>query len=532
MLAFLRVGLTMPSMPKLARVPRAPFSSIALAGFLVLIPFENFLTGFRDVLLWGCAIALIVEMRGEIGSWLRARGWSWLRPILAGIGFLATAVALTFVIGTIRGDLEYAGEAAVEALKRLIPFALVMPLVFVASLSVEKNFGEFGTAGKWAPRLIAASAVWWALACAYGIDPKTSYESFFKEGGLYLLAFFVVLLKFRSEPASAPRWIALVVLVGGLVGAIALTEFGLGSAGSDELREDLIEREFIRESGSGDEVMVRSQFPFSEHNRLASYLLAACLLAPLGIGLNRERGLRIALAASAALAFIGIVLSGTRGAMLAAAAGLGVMAMAKPRIFAGIVPVLILVFIALPGSARYHVQTILDPETYRDKSGSVQLRLQGWSITGEMIRDKPLLGFGYGWEIYESIYPQYSKEREFFEENMPHAHNNVFELTVETGLIGGGLFVAYQICLFWMTIRLLRGRNRDLAPPWLPWAALGLLVGLHFFGMTNFSLRSSVGFQIWICFAMLQAILSAPGLVAAAIDGTNKIEEAGAAVND
>lgn len=503
----------------LSRVKAIPASSFAFAAFVVLVPFEDFATGLRDVLLFAAAVLFVWEARADVGAWLSAR-WrrkgKWFVPAIAGAAALALNAALAFAVGAAREGGGLGADAAVAALRRAGLFFLLFPYLFAAAAAIfaERNGSEAAShrVNRALLVILGVFLIWATVACAYSIDPEESYELFFDEGGPYFVAVFVLLLKLAREPYRAWAWACLPVFVGGLIGAIAVGEFAAGYLGTNETRERLEERELIRyNTDAAGELIVRAQFPFREHNRLASYLLACLLLAPIAF-FQTGRATRITIAVAGALAFAGIVVSGTRGAMLAAVAGFAVLFFARPRLLLIAVPVAAIVFFILPAGMRYHVQSIFDPKTYAERIGSVQYRFRGWEITSDMIRERPLLGFGYGWKTYETIYPRYAEGKEFYEKDMPHAHNNLLEIVVEMGAFGGLLFAAYQLGLIWLALQLWRRRREIPEAHWLPWAVLALMVGLHLFGMTNFSLRRSVGFQIWMCWAMAQGLLVASAL--------------------
>jgi O-antigen ligase len=90
---------------------------------------------------------------------------------------------------------------------------------------------------------------------------------------------------------------------------------------------------------------------------------------------------------------------------------------------------------------------------------------------------------------------------------MPHAHNNFLEITVETGITGLILFLTVQIVLTALAIALILKNPRRSQASQLGFAVLGFLVAIHAFGMTNFSLRRTVGFQIWLLLGLTHGLM-------------------------
>lgn len=500
------------------RLKSLPLSAICLAAFVMMIPLEKWGTGLRAFLLWVAAAALLWESRDRIALALAEWRCTWARPLLVGAGFALGVAMLAAIMQIVHGESGSALKIAGLALTRVGPYAIVLPFIFCAASGERilrrretsppdaEKFLRFD-AYLW--RALAAWGIWMAVAAAYGILPDKGFRILYKEGGAYLIAMSLLILQLTRRPESAKLWLGLFAAVGIVVALTGIVEFSLGYAGTESLQARLLKAEFIRQDDTaGAERVVRAQYPFGEHNRLASYLLTIVMLAPVGFALNQSRRARMNYLIAGGLALVGIVTTGTRGAMIAVAAGLAVMTLAKPKILIFLIPAALAAFALLPAGMRHHAETIFNPATYRDTGGNVQYRLRGWQIASEMIRDRPIFGFGYGWEIYESIYPKYSEGKTGFEPNMPHAHNNVLEITAEMGVIGALIFLAYQAGLFFMAFRL---GSKTGWRSILPWAILCLFVGLHAFGMTNFSLRRSVGIQVWMVWGMAHALMVISG---------------------
>ena len=67
------------------------------------------------------------------------------------------------------------------------------------------------------------------------------------------------------------------------------------------------------------------------------------------------------------------------------------------------------------------------------------------------------------------------------------------------------LFLAIQCLLVAALIRALASAPRGSPRRAAAWAGLALMAGIHLYGMTNYSLRRNVGFEVWMAFAVVQA---------------------------
>lgn len=485
-----------------------PLSAFALAGFVLLVPFEDTATGLRTTLLWSAAALTIWETRPLWMPSLFGRGLRGAWPLLASGAFLCGCVLLAIGLGFYRGE---GGSAAtpLNLIRRAGLFIFVFPILMVAVVATRASIPS--PLARRCDAVICAAMIawgaWTVIACAYSLKPKMSAPLLFNEGGAYLLAATVLLLLVRRAPAAGPLLLGWMLAVGTLISLIAAGEFAAGHAGPDSWRQTLLKREAIRESPNNlGERVVRAQGPFDSHNRLASYLLIVAGLVPAGLAIVRSKRGSVLLGLVWVLALLGVALTGTRGALIALAAGLAVALMARPRVLLILIAVGALVFAIFPQAPLRHLKSVFDPQTYARREGTVQYRFTAWRIAGKMIRERPLFGFGYGWKLFESHYPSYTAGEEFYEPDMPHAHNNLIEMTVETGLVGSSLFVLYQGALVFALIALVRGSDPGTAERRLAWALLGLLVATHVYGATNFSLRRSVGFEVWLSWGLAHAL--------------------------
>ncbi len=489
---------------------KLPLSSLALAGFIALVPFEHNWTALRTCLLWTSAGALIWEsFRLRLHNSLNRR----LPALLFG---MVSILAVALVILLVSSDPAQRGKNAIMLLARAGPFGVVLPILLVLAKMplkaasptdslISKSLAARLDLVLWLP--IFSWLAWLTLASAYSISPAASLRLFFREAGAFILGYALVRIKASAGKDQVRSWLSLLIAVGTVIALLAIFEIAVAYRGPQSWSHRLLSKKWIREELTAQGArIVRAQYPFESHNRLGSFLLAVALLIPPTLILTPKTKIRVALFAAGILCLVGIVLTGTRGAMIGAAAGLAVWLAVRPKIGAVLVIGGIAGLLLFPSPLRRHVFTIFDSTTYNNPSGSVQFRVYAWKISLRMIRDRPFLGFGYGWTNFETLYSAYNADHRDTEEK-PHAHNNFLEIACETGLIGLAIFLAYQGALVGGAIFLILKSQRGTLERHLAWAILGLLIGLHVFGMTNYSLRRNVGFEIWMAWAIAHTVL-------------------------
>ncbi len=117
---------------------------------------------------------------------------------------------------------------------------------------------------------------------------------------------------------------------------------------------------------------------------------------------------------------------------------------------------------------------------------SVDFRPQTWVDTVEMIKDRPVFGFGPG--NYALTYEDYRQRCQAVRIETVHPHNEYVELLTEYGLVGGVLVLCALISISFQMIRLIRTSPRPYHA--LPAAALlGALAGTAVHGFFDFELH-------------------------------------------
>jgi putative inorganic carbon (HCO3(-)) transporter len=193
------------------------------------------------------------------------------------------------------------------------------------------------------------------------------------------------------------------------------------------------------------------------------------------------------------VAIVALALTLTRGAWLAAVLGVIVVAVGVGRlewrrqltvsacILAAVVlaAAVLITVVATPGTIGTRVAT-----TVATQSGSVGSRLFIWQRTVDLIRARPLLGWGI--ETLREIFPYERTSLVRYFGLRPviidRAHNDTLQMAVSVGVPGAAAYVAVWLLVIIVGVRLWRreaGADRLLAAGWLG-ALTGYLVQAQF----------------------------------------------------
>ena len=192
---------------------------------------------------------------------------------------------------------------------------------------------------------------------------------------------------------------------------------------------------------------------------------------------ERNRLIRWFAGLSAVVCILTIILSGSRAGLLAICASAAVVLAFKTKVLSlfkthkWLWVVLVLVAVAL--------SFLL----YRVKAGSANGRLFIWSICWDMIKERPLFGFGIGGiekhymdaqAAYFSMHPD--SPYVMLADNVTHPFNEYIKFTVNYGLVG----LTIALCLLVFTIKRLLNSRENVK-------VIGLAVTTSVFVMCQFS---------------------------------------------
>lgn len=161
-----------------------------------------------------------------------------------------------------------------------------------------------------------------------------------------------------------------------------------------------------------------------------------------------------------AINFFATLLTYSRGAMIALIIASFVMIISLFYKKIRIIVFMAILLIALTGSF------IIGSPTFRNRlSPDVLLnneRLNIWSVSIEMIKERPLHGFGFGLKPFESLWHQYKIKvpAKWKQKVYDHPHNFFLHLTVRLGFVG---LITVALMLFFsfkMSLGALRSKSR------------------------------------------------------------------------
>jgi len=152
-----------------------------------------------------------------------------------------------------------------------------------------------------------------------------------------------------------------------------------------------------------------------------------------------------------------LFLSQTRSAWLGAVAGLAVIAaLAWPRASAGLVGILVFVYLIAPAKYQQRLRSGWDPNDPNTRN-----RIELFQTSLRLIRDHPWFGVGPKSVSTEAL--RYRGSHEFPDWMYQHMHNNFLQIAAERGIPGLVLWLWFMGQLAWDASRVLGGSREGRA---------------------------------------------------------------------
>ncbi|MBI3804333.1 MAG: O-antigen ligase family protein, partial [Nitrospirae bacterium] len=105
-------------------------------------------------------------------------------------------------------------------------------------------------------------------------------------------------------------------------------------------------------------------------------------------------------------------------------------------------------------------------ELLKHQAGTISGRTPIWRVAASLIKERPLLGYGYGPGIFTPIYEKERRFHEAPEANAPHEHNLFVALLIQNGMVGLVLYLwilgGVVLLTFRTLCRLGTGPEREL----------------------------------------------------------------------
>ncbi len=335
-----------------------------------------------------------------------------------------------------------------------------------------------------------------AISCIWSLTPIYSVAISLLWMGMLLGSFFI-----SNMCNTRGRLETLVVCFsvgGGIVGAIGLLQYILLLAKIDvpnplwSIIDVLIYK--ILPFSITDTAPVwsdsRAASTFDNPLICATYLIMALPVAGYGFT-GGKRSNRTICGISALLILGGIVATTSRGAAIAAVVSIIILLFINSR---KLLSVLVTLFAAIGGFAVVLLNRHLLVEG--DMGSSSGSRIRMWKACWELIKNKPVLGYGAGCQGTSMGMAEYGV-------NKPHAHNLYIELTTELGFVGIAFFLVVLGFIVYDIIKLIRhgGIYGKMGV-----AALAVLAGVLVASLTEFTFQTPKELQYFMIFlGMLEA---------------------------
>jgi O-antigen ligase len=200
---------------------------------------------------------------------------------------------------------------------------------------------------------------------------------------------------------------------------------------------------------------------------------------------------------------VGVVLSGSRGGMLATLIGTTyVLWKARKRVFVlGLLASLAATLLVLMSPREREAEMVVDPYLRAETLATGSGRVEVWPVAIKMIKQRPLLGHGFGTE--DLLFQSYGYDPEsFLQHTGSYLHNSYLGLTAQLGLVGAVTFF-FPLILF--AYRRLRGSlgNAHLEVTHALEGTLIAALAACFFESWIYSMGNSQAFPFWICLMLL-----------------------------
>jgi O-antigen ligase len=132
-----------------------------------------------------------------------------------------------------------------------------------------------------------------------------------------------------------------------------------------------------------------------------------------------------------------------------------------------------------------------NPTLFNNSSRSIRMRIAKWRNSFEMLKDFPLKGIGLG--SFAAVYPKYHKEilpDEGYEGGLFYGglHNDLYQYTLELGVIGLLIILLFFLLIFKMLLEIL-GKKQSI-DEWIFYlASFTGIIAIIFDSMFNYPLR-------------------------------------------
>ncbi|MDR7870027.1 MAG: O-antigen ligase family protein [Tissierellaceae bacterium] len=242
---------------------------------------------------------------------------------------------------------------------------------------------------------------------------------------------------------------------------------------------------------------------FTNPNPFGTYLLILFLFS-WGTSLNTKRK---SFYIPAFIFLVALLLSGSRGGYFSTIIGLPFIFIGsdKKELIHKFIKTIILFFIALittriimyiapiaqdnVGLAPSMVDALIRKDTLI--GSSLVGRLEFWKVAWELIKNKPILGYGQG-TFFSAYYIEYSGNQWYSR----FVHNHYLQIMAETGIIGIILFLGFLLSIFRILYIKLKSKNYSTYLPGTIAAIVGFLI--HIGAEFSFNFPGATVIFFWL----------------------------------
>ncbi|MCD4652921.1 O-antigen ligase family protein [bacterium] len=320
------------------------------------------------------------------------------------------------------------------------------------------------------PILIYASII--VFKSVVSIDPHYSLSALRKEF-FYQLLFFYITVTAMTSPRYTRRILFMLMIIVTLVAGVGL--FGYVSG------------EMIKEGRATS---------FFNSFGLAAFFTSMVMPITLSRFLCTKGWHRTIALSVLALCLGFMLVTMSRGAWISSLMAVMILAALKDR------RMLVLLLIGVISAPWFLPPDIIERATSITKIFSLEEndsfgdRIWMWRSAVQMIKDRPILGAGYGNRVFQRMYPDYifpQSSGMIFE----NAHNLYLQILVETGFAGLLSFFIILGFLFWLIFKQFRKKPLPMIESQLLGIAGSFAVFL-IFSFTTFRYENEVGILFWI----------------------------------
>jgi len=231
--------------------------------------------------------------------------------------------------------------------------------------------------------------------------------------------------------------------------------------------------------------LARSTGFFDDPGTFGNYIL---LVFPVVIGLSyysKTQREKPWLQLSSLVILTAIIFSYGRGVWLGLIGGLTFMAILRSKrlllfIVAGII-VCSIFTLAFPSSE--FAQRVATTVKSKNPVGD---RIEFWEGSLRILRDYPITGVG--WEGFRKVYPRYRPSEE--KKSICNAHNNFVDVTVDSGLLGLGVFLWLLMTIYKVGFRIFKKLD-DGYFKGIAWGFLGSFTAFLIAGLSQYNFGDS-----------------------------------------